>query len=120
MEPRFRTGGPAIRLMLATNPVERFETVSAASVRGHIWVPSDSVNAFLQFYFKEAQDRRISAGFAVFRKGKNGYGHVNFKSALTIFCQRSDGFEPLKGVSDAGMFTFAGYARDNGSKAIRI
>jgi hypothetical protein len=28
------------------------ETVSAASVEGHIWGVLDSVNGFLQFYFK--------------------------------------------------------------------
>jgi hypothetical protein len=37
------------------------ETGSAASVRGHIWATSDSVNAFLQFYFIAAHEWQISA-----------------------------------------------------------
>jgi len=80
------TGYPS---MLATNPAERLKTVSAASVRGHIWAPSDSVNAFLQFYFK---DVRKSQKFNVLEHceyGKSGYEPVKFKSALIIFCQGS-------------------------------
>ena len=53
--------------MLATNPVERLETVSAASVRGHIWGPRDSVNAFfailLRDFEKKAAKARIPALF---------------------------------------------------------
>jgi len=37
--------------MLATVAMEPVETVSAASVRGHIWRGLESVNAFLQFSY---------------------------------------------------------------------
>jgi hypothetical protein len=43
--------------VLATERLEPVKTGSAASVRGHIWRVLDSVNAFLQFYFKAAAGR---------------------------------------------------------------
>jgi len=43
--------GSGCPTVLATEAKKAVETVSAASVRGHIWRGSDSVNGFLQFYF---------------------------------------------------------------------
>jgi len=42
--------------MLATEALEAVETVSAASVRGHIWRVFESVNAFLHFSFIEPEN----------------------------------------------------------------
>jgi len=43
---------------LATEAKEPVKAGSTASVRGHIWRASDSVNAFLQFYFVGPETRR--------------------------------------------------------------
>ena len=49
------TGGPVVRSELATDTTGAGKTGSAASVRGHIWTASDSVNGFLQFCCARAQ-----------------------------------------------------------------
>jgi hypothetical protein len=43
--------------VLATGTLQPVCIGLFASVSGHIWAPSESVNAFLQFYFNDAQTR---------------------------------------------------------------
>src|SRR5690606_14725403 len=51
MAPRFTPGDRSSVLCWRPKRTETVETVSAASVRGHIWTALIRVNAFLQFYF---------------------------------------------------------------------
>ena len=51
MAPRFTPGDRSSVLCWRPKRTETVETVSAASVRGHIWTGLIRVNAFLQFYF---------------------------------------------------------------------
>jgi hypothetical protein len=44
--------------VLATGTLQPVCIGLFASVSGHIWAPSESVNAFLQFYFNAAKTRR--------------------------------------------------------------
>ena len=70
MLPDFATGGHAVRSMLATERLEPGKPGSAASVRGHIWAVSDSVNSLLQFYFTNV----IKARKPAFYPMVNGHG----------------------------------------------
>jgi hypothetical protein len=60
------------------------EAVSAASVRGHIWVTSDSVNAFLQFYFRPAHKSQFSADLPPRADDNLGLAH-GFSTPLSAF-----------------------------------
>lgn len=73
MVPRLTYRGTSCPTMLATNPVKRLETVSTASVRGHIWGGLSRVNAF--FYKKvSAVSFSASAGVLECSGGKLAEG----------------------------------------------
>lgn len=55
MEPRFLLPGDRLSVCVWRPTQRAVETVSAASVRGHIWGALSRVNAFLQFYFTRAK-----------------------------------------------------------------
>ena len=57
------TGGPVVHLCWRPLRSEPVETVSAASVRGHLGGVRDSVNAFLQFCFAFSRNPQKSAVF---------------------------------------------------------
>ena len=74
--------GDRLSVYVGDQPSGAAEAVSAASVRGHIWVPSDSVNAFLEFYFKKVEERRISAVLPAILPLQGGYEEVNFNRTI--------------------------------------
>ena len=56
MAPRFVTGG-LLSVLVGDRGASR-QFVGTPSVDGHIWGVLESVNGFLQFYFKAPQTRR--------------------------------------------------------------
>jgi hypothetical protein len=93
--------------MLTTNPVKRLETVSAASVRGHIWRPSDSVNAFLQFYFNQAQNPWNPTVLWFSDPFRIGFAPAVFNPLLTIEVPVGPRFTPESPIQPPRFFTFS-------------
>ena len=57
------TGGPVVRSVLATDATGAGKTGSAASVKGHIWTVSDSVNRLFAILFRWLKKPWKSIGY---------------------------------------------------------
>jgi hypothetical protein len=99
------TGGPVVRLMLATEAMEPVETGSTASVRGHIWVAVSRVNSLLQFYFKEAGTRGFPPFLACFAYG-NGLQAIKARHGVNdSTAPRPEHGAPRAGACSHPLFT---------------
>jgi hypothetical protein len=98
--------GTGYPFMLATNSAGRRNSGSAASVRGHIWVASDSVNAFLQFYFTKAQIPQKSAALADLPRPSDGVRQPDFNTSLTLQATEQPHCDGESTIHSCRFFTF--------------
>ena len=75
--------------MLATNVVGGFGNRQRRVGGAHLGAVSDSVNAFLQFYFKKAQEPQKSAVFGSQLVLQCGAALTTFKTMLTFEARRN-------------------------------